>query len=248
MTKPVDPKVLIVVKDLHKVYRMGEVEVHVLRGVSLKIEEGEFVAVMGPSGAGKSTFMNILGCLDYPTSGNYIFDGQRVAALNINQLAEIRNRKIGFVFQNFNLLPRMAAVENVELPLIYGGVPRRERRSRALNMLWAMGLKGRETHNPSKLSGGEQQRVAIARAIVNQPILILADEPTGNLDSGSAAEVMAIFQRLNSQGITIILVTHEADIAQYARRRLLFRDGKVVEDTAEITVGARRAVPLPEEG
>ncbi|HHT9155040.1 MAG: ABC transporter ATP-binding protein [Planctomycetes bacterium] len=215
---------------------MGEVEVHVLRGVSLKIEEGEFVAVMGPSGAGKSTFMNILGCLDYPTSGNYIFDGQRVAALNINQLAEIRNRKIGFVFQNFNLLPRMAAVENVELPLIYGGVPRRERRNRALEMLRDMGLKGRETHNPSKLSGGEQQRVAIARAIVNQPILILADEPTGNLDSGSAAEVMAIFQRLNSQGITIILVTHEADIAQYARRRLLFRDGKVVEDTAEARV------------
>lgn len=248
MTKPVDPKVLIVVKDLHKIYRMGEVEVHVLRGVSLKIEEGEFVAVMGPSGAGKSTFMNILGCLDYPTSGNYIFDGQRVAALNINQLAEIRNRKIGFVFQSFNLLPRMAAVENVELPLIYGGVPRRERRSQALKMLWAMGLKDRETYTPSKLSGGEQQRVAIARAIVNQPILILADEPTGNLDSGSAAEVMAIFQRLNSQGITIILVTHEADIAQYARRRLLFRDGKVVEDTAEIAVGARRSVPLPEEG
>lgn len=234
---------LIITENLHKVYRMGEVEVRVLRGVSLKMEEGEFVAVMGPSGAGKSTFMNILGCLDYPTSGNYMFDGQKVSALNINQLAEIRNRKIGFVFQNFNLLPRMTAVENVELPLIYGGVPRRERKERALKMLWAMGLKGRENNTPSKLSGGEQQRVAIARAIVNQPILILADEPTGNLDSVSAAEVMAIFQRLNAQGITIVLVTHEADIAQYARRRLLFRDGKVVEDTAEAGLqetGSRR--------
>jgi putative ABC transport system ATP-binding protein len=225
-------KVLIIVEDLYKVYRMGEVEVHAMRGVSLKIEEGEFVAVMGPSGAGKSTFMNVLGCLDYPTRGHYLFDGQRVSNLSPNQLAEIRNKKIGFVFQNFNLLPRITAVENVELPLIYGGVPRKERRNRALKMLWAIGLKGREHYTPSRLSGGEQQRVAIARAIVNQPSLILADEPTGNLDSVSAAEVMAIFQRLNSQGITIILVTHEADIARYARRRLVFRDGKVMEDTA----------------
>ncbi|MFN3467529.1 MAG: ABC transporter ATP-binding protein [Candidatus Brocadiales bacterium] len=226
-------KTLIVAEDLHKVYRMGEVEVRALRGVSLRIEEGEFLAIMGPSGAGKSTFMNIMGCLDYPTRGNYIFDGQRVSTLNANQLAEIRNGKIGFVFQNFNLLPRMTAVENVELPLVYGGVPQKERRDRAMKMLWAMGLKGREHYTPSRLSGGEQQRVAIARAIVNQPILILADEPTGNLDSVSAGEVMTIFQRLNGQGITIILVTHEADIAQYARRRLFFRDGRVVEDTAE---------------
>jgi putative ABC transport system ATP-binding protein len=226
-------KGLIIAEDLHKVYHMGEVEVHALRGVSLKIEVGEFVAVMGPSGAGKSTFMNILGCLDYPTSGSYIFDGLRVSTLNTNQLAEIRNKKIGFVFQNFNLLPRMTAVENVELPLVYGGVSRKEQKGRALEMLWAMGLKGREYYTPGRLSGGEQQRVAIARAIVNQPILILADEPTGNLDSGSAAEVMAIFQRLNNQGITILLITHEADIAQYARRRLTFRDGKVIEDTSE---------------
>ncbi len=229
-------KVLIVAEDLHKVYRMGEVEVHALRGVSLKITEGEFLAVMGPSGAGKSTFMNILGCLDYPTRGSYVFDGQRVSTLNANQLAEIRNKKIGFVFQNFNLLPRITAMENVELPLIYGGVPRKERRNRALKMLWAVGLKGREYYTPSRLSGGEQQRVAIARAIVNQPALILADEPTGNLDSVSSAEVMAIFQKLNSQDITILLVTHEADIAQYARRRLFFKDGKVIEDTAEAVI------------
>lgn len=229
-------KVLIITEDLHKTYHMEEVEVRAVRGVSLKIEEGEFVALMGPSGAGKSTFMNILGCLDYPTSGYYIFDGQRVSTLNPHQLAEIRNKKIGFVFQNFNLLPRVTAVENVELPLIYGGVPRKERRNRALKMLWDMGLKGREYYTPSKLSGGEQQRVAIARAIVNKPILILADEPTGNLDSMSAAEVMAIFQRLNNQGITIILVTHEADIAQYARRKLVFKDGKIVEDTSAVSL------------
>lgn len=229
-------KEFIIVEDLHKVYHMGEVEVHVLRGISLKIEEGEFVAVMGPSGAGKSTFMNIVGCLDYPTGGNYMFDGQNVSTLNTNQLAEIRNKKVGFVFQNFYLLPRITAVENVELPLIYGGMHRKERRSRALKVLWSVGLKGREYYTPSKLSGGEQQRVAIARAIVNNPILILADEPTGNLDSRSAAEVMDIFQRLNGQGITIVLVTHEADIARYAKRRLIFRDGKVVEDTAEIAL------------
>ncbi|HHT9120921.1 MAG TPA: ABC transporter ATP-binding protein [Candidatus Hypogeohydataceae bacterium YC41] len=229
-------KELVIVEDLHKVYRMGEMEVHVLRGITLKIDEGEFVAVMGPSGAGKSTFMNIVGCLDYPTRGHYILYRQKVSTLNTNQLAEIRNKKIGFVFQSFNLLPRLTAVENVELPLIYAGVPRKERRSRALKMLWAMGLKGREYYTPSRLSGGEQQRVAIARAIVNQPILILADEPTGNLDSVSAREVMVIFQRLNDQGITIVLVTHESDIAQYARRKLIFRDGKVVEDTGAVAL------------
>ncbi len=223
---------LIVVEDLSKVYRMGEVEVQALKSVSLRIEKGEFVAVMGPSGAGKSTFMNILGCLDYPTRGNYILDGQKVSTLTINQLAEIRNKKIGFVFQSFNLLPRITAVENVELPLMYGGVHRKERKNRALKMLWAMGLKGREFYTPSKLSGGEQQRVAIARAIVNEPRLILADEPTGNLDSMNAAEVMAILKKLNAQGITIILVTHESDIAQYARRKLLFKDGKIIEDSA----------------
>lgn len=223
-------KELIVVKDVSKVYRMGEVEVHALRGVSLKVAAGEFLAVMGPSGAGKSTFMNILGCLDKPTSGKYILDGQEVSSLNSNELAEIRNKKLGFVFQNFNLLPRSTALENVELPLLYSGVSYKTRREKAMSVLRSMGLKGREYYNPSRLSGGEQQRVAIARAIINEPTLILADEPTGNLDSMNAAEVMKIFQELNKRGITIILITHESDIAQYAKRKIVFRDGKVTED------------------
>jgi putative ABC transport system ATP-binding protein len=231
-------KELIVVKDISKVYRMGEVEVHALRGVSLKVAVGEFLAVMGPSGAGKSTFMNILGCLDGPTSGEYILDGQKVSSLNSNELAEIRNKKVGFVFQSFNLLPRSTALENVELPLLYSGVLYKTRKEKAMSVLWSMGLKGREYYTPSRLSGGEQQRVAIARAIINEPSLILADEPTGNLDSMNAAEVMKIFKELNKRGITIILITHESDIAQYARRRIVFRDGKVTEDT-EATLSLR---------
>lgn len=226
-------KRLIEVKNISKVYRMGEVEVHALQGVSLKVKAGEFLAIMGPSGAGKSTFMNIVGCLDRPTGGSYVLDGQEVSALNGNELAEIRNKKIGFVFQNFNLLPRNTAIENVELPLLYRGVPYKIRKQKAQTVLWSVGLRGREHYTPMRLSGGEQQRVAIARAIVNEPALILADEPTGNLDSKNATGIMRIFEELNRQGITIILITHEMDIAQYARRRIAFRDGQVVEDSLE---------------
>ncbi len=224
---------LIVLKDVAKVYRMGEVEVHALRGVSLRVAKGEFLAAMGPSGAGKSTFMNILGCLDRPTRGMYMLEGREVSKLSPDELADIRNNKVGFVFQNFNLLPRVTALGNVELPLLYKGVSQKVRRKRAKEVLHSVGLSGREQYTPSRLSGGEQQRVAIARAIINNPLLILADEPTGNLDSKSAAGVMDILAKLNNQGITIILVTHESDIAQYAHRKILFRDGRIVEDTAQ---------------
>ncbi len=222
---------LIRVEDVHKTYRMGDIEVPALRGVNLTIERGEFVAVMGASGSGKSTFMNILGCLDRPSSGKYFLDGQEVGSLRPDQWAHIRNQRIGFVFQGFNLLARTSALENVELPMMYNGFAGRERRRRALEMLALVGLDKRLDHTPNQLSGGQQQRVAIARALVNRPPLILADEPTGNLDSSTSNEIMALFRRLNAeQGITIILVTHEPDIAAHARRQIMFRDGVVIAD------------------
>jgi putative ABC transport system ATP-binding protein len=216
---------------VHKVYRMGDVEVPALRGISLTIREGEFVAIMGASGSGKSTMMNILGCLDRPTRGTYILDEQDVSSLSKDERADIRNRKIGFVFQGFNLLPRTSALENVELPMLYAGVSTAERHRRAMEALSCVGLAGLEHHHPNQLSGGQQQRVAIARALVNRPALILADEPTGNLDSRTSVEVMEIFQRLNrEQRITLILVTHEPDIAEYAQRVIVFKDGKIRRD------------------
>ncbi|HEX2483183.1 MAG TPA: ABC transporter ATP-binding protein [Methylomirabilota bacterium] len=228
---------LIEVRDLVKTYRLGEYQVQALRGVSVDISRGEFVAVMGPSGSGKSTFMNLLGCLDTPTAGTYRLDGEDVSRLSRDALAAIRNLKLGFVFQTFNLLPRMTALENVELPLLYGTMVARERRERALGRLRDVGLEAREGHRPSQLSGGQQQRVAIARALVNEPRLILADEPTGNLDTRTSVEIMAIFQRLNRSGITVVLVTHEEDIAQYASRIVTFRDGRIRSD-APVSVPA----------
>ena len=222
---------LVVVAESSKTYGEGDHAVHALRGVSLEIRVGEFVAIMGPSGSGKSTFMNLLGCLDTPTSGEYLLDGQDVARLSRDQLAVVRNRKLGFVFQSFNLLPRTSALENVELPLLYGGTPPAERRARALARLRQLGLAERAAHHPSQLSGGQQQRVAIARALVNEPRLILADEPTGNLDTRTSMDIMAIFQGLNHEGITVVLVTHEEDIARYASRIIAFRDGRVRSDT-----------------
>ena len=221
---------IIVTEGLARDYRLGPHTVHALRGVSVRIERGEFVAVMGPSGSGKSTFMNLLGCLDRPTAGRYWLEDQDVARLSRDQLAAVRNGKIGFVFQQFNLLPRTSALENVELPLLYGRLTPRERRERARACLAAVGLSDRAEHHPSQLSGGQQQRVAIARALVNDPAVILADEPTGNLDSRTSAEIMALLQRLNRDGLTIVLVTHEPDIATFTSRRLLFRDGRLMSD------------------
>jgi putative ABC transport system ATP-binding protein len=223
---------VIRLRNLVRVYQMGEVEVRAIDGISLTISEGEFVAVMGASGSGKSTFMNIVGCLDRPTGGEYFLDGVDVSTLDRDRRAEIRNGKIGFVFQAFNLLPRTSALENVELPLIYAsnGHRTKDRQDRARRCLDIVGLSGREDHQPSQLSGGQQQRVAIARALVNDPKLVLADEPTGNLDTRTSEEVMAVFQKLNAEGKTIVLITHEPDIARYAKRVITFRDGRIIED------------------
>jgi putative ABC transport system ATP-binding protein len=232
---------VIRLKDVTKVYRLGTVQVHALRGVSLEIQRGELVAIMGPSGSGKSTLMNILGCLDQPTAGKYLLDGVDVGRQSDDQLAHIRNRKIGFVFQNYNLLPRTSAVENVEMPLIYAGAHERQRK--AMETLDAVGLAGRARHKPSELSGGEQQRVAIARALINDPALILADEPTGNLDSKTGMEIIGIFQRLNQErGITVVYVTHDADIAAFTRRTVHIQDGRLASD--EPVAHTRPAEPV----
>ena len=221
---------LIDVKDITKIYEMGDVQVHALRGVSFTVEPGEFIAIMGPSGSGKSTMMDILGCLATPTDGEYYFEGEEVGKLSDNRLADIRNKKIGFVFQSFNLLPRTSALHNVELPLIYSGLGRKERKRRAFESLEAVGLADRVDHKSTELSGGQVQRVAIARALVNKPSLVFADEPTGNLDTRSGAEILAIFNRLNEEGNTIIMVTHEPEVAEHARRVLHIRDGLIERD------------------
>jgi putative ABC transport system ATP-binding protein len=223
---------VIQLERIHKIYKMGDIEVHALHGASLTVKRGEFVAIMGPSGSGKSTMMNIIGCLDHPTRGQYLLDGQDVSKLNKVQLADIRNQRVGFVFQSFNLVPRTSAIENVELPLIYAGVGASERTRRAREALTIVGLSDRAKNMPNQLSGGQQQRVAIARSLVNNPSIILADEPTGALDTRTSIEVMEIFQRLNRErNLTIILVTHEPDIASYATRIVQFRDGRIRRDT-----------------
>ncbi len=222
---------LIEARDIAKVYHLGDIDLEVLKSVSTTINKGEFVAIMGPSGSGKSTFMNILGCLDQPTGGTHLMEGVDVGRLSRDELAEIRNKKIGFVFQGFNLLSRTSAIENVELPMLYNGHPARERHERALAALKSVGLEGREDHHPNQLSGGQQQRVAIARALVNEAPIILADEPTGNLDTKTSIEIMELFVKLNSEShITVILVTHEPDIAAYSKRIIRFLDGRIVSD------------------
>ena len=225
-----DHRTIIRIEDVHKYYDLGETRVHALRGISVLIERGEFAAIMGASGSGKSTFMNILGCLDKPTSGRYLLEGIEVSSLTKKELAAIRNRKIGFVFQGFNLLSRTTALENVELPTLYAHISKEESRKRAEQALQLVGLGDREMHFPSQLSGGQQQRVAIARGLVNRPSILLADEPTGNLDSRTSVEIMDIFQKLNSDGLTVVLVTHEPDVAQFAKRSIEFRDGKIRRD------------------
>ncbi|SRR6266702_1420871 len=224
---------VIQLEDIHKIYHTGEVDVHAVRGVSLEVARGEFVAVMGASGSGKSTLMNIIGCLDRPTQGRYRLDGTDVSQLDRDELADIRNQKIGFVFQGFNLLSRTSALENVELPMLYvhRHLPGRTQRELSLRALETVGLADRAGHHPNQLSGGQQQRVAIARALVNQPALLLADEPTGNLDSQTSIEIMGVFQKLNQQGITLVMVTHELDIARYTKRNVIMRDGRIVGDT-----------------
>src|SRR5437588_1704514 len=229
-------RAVIHVEDIHKYYDLGETRVHALRGVSAEIGAGEFVAIMGASGSGKSTFMNILGCLDKPNFGRYLLEGTEVSRLTKKELASIRNRKIGFVFQGFNLLSRTTALENVELPTLYAQITKTEGETRAREALELVGLADRVAHFPSQLSGGQQQRVAIARALVNKPSILLADEPTGNLDSRTSVEIMEVFQKLNDGGLTIVLVTHEHDISQFAKRTILFRDGKIRRDEP---VGAR---------
>jgi putative ABC transport system ATP-binding protein len=222
---------IIEAQEITKVYSLGDIDVHALRGVTLTIDKGEFVAVMGPSGSGKSTFMNILGCLDKPTNGRYLLENIDIGNLDRDELATIRNKTIGFVFQVFNLLPRTSALENVELPMLYDGVPAKERRQKAMEALKSVGLEGRGNHHPNQLSGGQQQRVAIARALVNDAPIILADEPTGNLDTKTSAEIMEIFVKLNTKSnITMILVTHENDIAAYSRRIIKFLDGRIISD------------------
>jgi putative ABC transport system ATP-binding protein len=238
---------LIEMKGITKVYRMGEEDVQALRGVVLAIDKGEYVAIMGPSGSGKSTLMNLIGCLDTPTAGSYLLNGNEVARMSDDDLAGIRNREIGFVFQTFNLLPRTTAIAQVELPLVYSGVPKRERHQRAIAALEAVGLSDRMTHQPSELSGGQRQRVAVARALINRPSLILADEPTGNLDSKTGADIMALFDTLNRRGNTIVLVTHEEDVAEHARRIVRILDGRVVDDrTSSRSRAAAPAAVRPE--
>jgi len=221
---------LIETRDLWKTYVMGSEEIHALRGVSIEIERGEYVAIMGPSGSGKSTLMNLIGCLDTPSKGTYLLNGKQVGSMNDNELAQIRNQEIGFVFQTFNLLPRASALQNVELPLVYAGIPAKDRLKLAKNALDRVELTSRMTHKPNELSGGQRQRVAIARALVNNPSILLADEPTGNLDSKTGAEIMALFAKLHESGNTIVLVTHEADIAAFAHRTISVRDGQVEKD------------------
>lgn len=231
LTRGEEARAVIQLDQIHKTYTMGDVEVHALRGISLTIREGEFVAIMGTSGSGKSTTMNIIGCLDRPTKGTYILDGEDVSEMSKDERADIRSQKLGFVFQGFNLLSRTSALENVELPMLYAGIDSAERHSRSMEALRSVGLVGREHNHPNQLSGGQQQRVAIARSLVNRPALILADEPTGNLDSRTSIEVMEIFQKLNRErGITLVLVTHEHDIAEYADRVVVFKDGRIKED------------------
>ncbi len=235
---------LVQLEQVTKIYHMGDVQVGALQGVDFTLQLGEFVAVMGASGSGKSTLMQIVGCLDRPTSGRYLLDGADVSKLGANALADLRNRTLGFVFQSFNLLARTSAVENVELPMLYGGVGARDRRKRALEALDQVGLSSRAHHHPNQLSGGQQQRVAIARAIVGRPRLILADEPTGNLDSRSSVEIMQLFQALGASGITVMLVTHEADIAQFAARVVVMRDGLILSDVRQTPREARSEAPL----
>jgi putative ABC transport system ATP-binding protein len=229
---------LIDIRDVSKSYEMGaETIVHALDGVSLSIEEGDYVAIMGPSGSGKSTLMNLIGCLDTPSSGSYVLKGREISSMNDDELAQIRNKEIGFIFQTFNLLPRADAIQNVELPLVYSGLPRRERKARAEKALDAVGLGTRKHHRPNEMSGGQRQRVAIARALVNHPSILLADEPTGNLDSKTGEEILALMDELHRGGNTIILVTHEDDLAQHAARVIRLRDGKIISDVRNGAVG-----------